>query len=199
MAIHSGRHQLDQGSGRITLRTFRDGLAAQAGHDLTIEVARWSGEIVLADDLIPQSLDVTADLGSLVVKDGTGGLKPLTDRDKREIAVTARKVLSTDRFPEVKFSATAFQPGPDTSDGAGLPDRAGTISGTLSLAGQSGPLQLQVRPDGGGRYQATATVRQTAFGIKPYSGFLGALKVRDAVDVEVDVDLSEAQPQEPAA
>jgi polyisoprenoid-binding protein YceI len=181
-------------SGRITLRTFRDGLAAQAGHDLVIEVARWSGELVVSDDLTPAGLTVTADLGALVVREGTGGLKPLTDRDKREIAVTARKVLSTDRFPEVTFSATSFQPAADTSDWS-----VGTVSGTLQLAGKSGPLQLQVRPAGSGRYLATTTIRQTDFGIKPYSGFLGALKVRDTVDVEAEVDLSAADEQEPAA
>ena len=50
-----------------------------------------------------------------------------------------------------------------------------------------------------GLYQATTTVRQTDFGIKPYSAFLGALKVADAVEVEVDLDLSQARSQEPAA
>lgn len=198
--------------GRITLRTFRDGLAAQAGHDLTIEAARWSAELIVAEDLTPASLTVTVDLGSLVVREGTGGLKPLTDRDRREISVTARKVLKADRFPETVFSATEFEPAPDTTDGsAATPapvgsstgatgtDTAGTVRGTLSLAGQSGPLELRVRPEGSGRYAATTTIRQTDFGIKPYSGFLGALKVRDTVDVQVEVDLSVAGEQESAA
>lgn len=191
MAIHSGRHQFGTDSGRITLRTFRDGLAAQAGHDLTIEATRWSAELAVSEDGTPASLKVTIDLGALAVRAGTGGLKPLTDRDKREIGVTARKVLAVDRFPEATFTATTFQPG---TDGAG-----GTISGTLSLAGRSGPLQLQVSPAGSGRYRATATVRQTDFGIKPYSGFLGALKVRDTVEVEVEADLADGADQEPDA
>jgi len=41
MAVRAGRHQLGPDQGRIILRTFRDGLAAQAGHDLTIEATRW--------------------------------------------------------------------------------------------------------------------------------------------------------------
>ena len=48
-------------------------------------------------------------------------------------------------------------------------------------------------------YHATTTIRQTDFGIKPYSAFLGSLKVADAVEVEVDIDLSQAADQEPAA
>ena len=30
---------------------------------------------------------------------------------------------------------------------------------------------------------------QSGYGIKPYTAFLGALRVRDAVDVAIDVDL----------
>jgi polyisoprenoid-binding protein YceI len=194
MAIHAGRHQFGTDRGRITLRTFRDGLAAQAGHDLTIEVGRWSAELVVADDLSPASLQVTADLGALIVRDGTGGLKPLTDRDKREVGVTARKVLSVDRFPEATFSATSFR-----SASAGSAADSGVIAGTLTLAGQSGPFELHVSSAGTGIYQGTGTVRQTDFGIKPYSGFLGALRVRDTVDVTVEVDLSTAAEREPAA
>jgi polyisoprenoid-binding protein YceI len=190
MAIHSGRHQFGTDKGRITLRTFRDGLAAQAGHDLTMEATRWSAELVVSPDQTPASLKVTVDLGALAVRTGTGGLKPLTDRDKREIGVTARKVLSADRYPEATFLATAFK-----SD----PGGGGTISGTLSLAGQTGQLELRVSSVGPDRYHATTTVRQTDFGIKPYTGFFGALKVRDTVDIEVDADLSGADEQVPAA
>ena len=110
MAVLAGRHQLGPDRGRIILRTFRDGLAAQAGHDLTIEATRWSGVLEVNDDLSPAGLDVSIDMGALVVRDGTGGVKPLTDRDRREIAVTARKVLASDRHPEADFAAAGFEP-----------------------------------------------------------------------------------------
>ncbi len=199
MAIHAGRHQFGMDKGRITLRTFREGLVAQAGHDLIIDVARWSADLVVSADLAPVSLKVTVDLGSLLVRDGTGGLKPLTDRDRREIAVTARNVLKADRFPQAEFNATVFQRRPDTSDGLAVADGGGTVRGTLSLAGQTAPVELNVQSAGSGKYQATTSIRQTDFGIKPYSAFLGSLKVRDVVDVEVQVDLSTAREQETAA
>jgi polyisoprenoid-binding protein YceI len=72
-------------------------------------------------------------------------------------------------------------------------ERAGsgvTIDGTLTVCGQTRPLRLAVSETGPDRYRATATVVQSEYGIKPYTAFLGALRVRDAVDVEVDVDLS---------
>ena len=182
MAVKAGRHQLGTDRGRIVLHTFRDGLAAQAGHDLTIEVGRWSGELTVNDDLSPAALDVQLDMGSLIVREGTGGLKPLSDRDRREIAVTARKTLAADRHPDATFTAAEFQP---EADGGGL------IKGTLTLAGKARPLWLRVRQTGPDRYHATGEVVQSEHGIKPYTGFLGALRVRDAVAVDVDVDLSE--------
>jgi polyisoprenoid-binding protein YceI len=191
MAMPAGRHQFGTDNGRITLRTSRDGLAAGAGHDLTIDAVRWTGELVLSDDRKPVSLTAKIDIGALVVRAGTGGLKPLTDRDKREIAVTARKVLAADRHPEATFTATAFEPGPD--------GMSGVITGTFTLAGQARPQRLHVSQTAPGQYKATTTVRQTDYGIKPYSGFLGALKVADAVEVEVEVDLSQAADEESAA
>jgi polyisoprenoid-binding protein YceI len=183
MAVHAGRHQLSTDCGRIVLHTFRDGLASQAGHDLTIEAARWSGELTNGDDLVPTGLEVKIDMGSLIVRDGSGGLKPLSDRDKREIGASARKVLAADRHPEATFTADKFEPA-DSGDGV--------ISGTLTLAGTSRPLQLQVSQTGEGSYRATGSIVQTQFGLKPYSGFLGALKVRDAVELEAEIDLPEA-------
>jgi len=161
MVVLAGRHRLGPDRGRLLLRTFRDGLAAQAGHDLTIEAIRWSGELMVNDDLSPASLEVRVDLGALVVRDGTGGVKPLTDRDRREIAVTARKVLGADQHPEAVFAADSFRP---------AADGGGEIGGTLTLRGQ---------------------VIQSDYGIKPYTAFLGALRVRDAIDVAVEVDLSD--------
>ena len=60
------------------------------------------------EDLSPAGLEVRVDMNALVVRDGTGGVKPLSDRDRREIAVTARKVLAADRNPEAVFAADDF-------------------------------------------------------------------------------------------
>ncbi len=133
MADHAGRLHLGAERGRIVLLTTRDGLAAQAGHDLTIEITRWSAELEVADDLTPAGLTVRADMNSLAVREGTGGVKPLTDRDRREIAVTARRLLGVDRQPEATFTASGFEPG---SNGGGI------VHGTLSLNGTSQPLTL---------------------------------------------------------
>lgn len=181
MTVQAGHYELGPDRGQIILHTAREGMASSAGHDLTIEVRQWSGDLTVNDDLSPASLEVRIDIGSLAVLEGTGGLKPLTDKDRHEIGVTARKVLSAGRHPQATFTASGFQPAAD----------GGVITGTLTVAGSSGPLSLQVRQTGPDRYHATGEVVQSGHGITPYRGFFGALKVRDAVGVDVDVDLSQ--------
>ena len=182
MPVPAGRHRIGADHDKLTLNTGRDGLASSAGHDLALEATRWSGELTIEADGKPSALDVHIDMGALVVRSGSGGVKPLSDKDKRDIQVQARKVLGSDRNPEATFSAAKFEP--DSSGG-------GVITGTLTLAGQSQPFRLEVSETSQGKFHGTGSVVQSDFGIKPYSGFFGALKVRDKVGVEVDVDLSQ--------
>jgi polyisoprenoid-binding protein YceI len=204
MVDPSGHYRLVPDSGRIVLHTSRDGLAATAGHDLTIDVPRWSGDLVVNDDGTPVSLAVRIDVGALTVRGGTGGLKPLTDRDRREIGVTMRRLLETSQYPEAVFIATRFEPRGDGAviegaviegaviEGAvieGAVIEGAVIEGDFTLRGATRPLKLEVTQTGPGTYKATGTVVQSSYGIKPYTGFFGALKVRDAVAVEAEVEL----------
>jgi polyisoprenoid-binding protein YceI len=66
----------------------------------------------------------------------------------------------------------------------------GAIEGTLTLNGRSQPARLQVTNPAPGRYRGSVPVVQSAFGIKPYTGFFGALKLRDEVAAEFEVDLN---------
>jgi polyisoprenoid-binding protein YceI len=184
MTVAPGRYRLGPESGRIVIKTFRDGLAAQAGHDLIIDVTRWSGEFVVNEDKTLAAIEARIDMTSWVVREGKGGLKPLTDSDRREIVATARRLLSADRYGEAEFVATRFHQ---------TDDEGGTMDGTLTLRGVSRPLQVGYTQIGPGRYRGTGTVVQSAYGIKPYSAFLGALRVRDAVDFEVEAEVP-AQP-----
>ena len=177
------RHQIGPDQGELLLRTSRQGAAAKAGHDLTIEVTRWSGEVVLGADPAAATFTVTVELGSLRVLAGTGGIKPLTDRDKAEIAATARRLLDVDHRPTATFTSTAVVPGA----GGG-----GVVEGTLSLLGRDNPLRLEISRSDDGRYQAVGSVRQSEYGLKPYTAFFGALKLADMVRVEAHLDLPDA-------
>lgn len=171
--------------GRLVLRTGRTGLAGKAGHDLTIDVADWTGEVRRSGaDPGSARLRVDVALSSLRVREGTGGALPLSDRDRAEIDSTMRRMLAPTGAETATFVSTSV-----TSTGDG-----GTIEGTLTLHRRDAPVRLNVERSDPDRYRGTASVAQTAHGIKPYSGLLGALKVRDEVVVEFEVDLSAAEP-----
>jgi YceI-like domain len=186
VAAISGNFRLGPDNGRIIVRTGRVGIAAKAGHDLTIEVTSWSARVDIpaeeAGGVTAATITAELDLGSLAVRQGTGGAKPLTDRDRGEIKKTISGILGDG---EASFTSSRI-----IRSGAS----GGAVEGMLTINGKTQPTRLQVTEPGPGRYRGTATVAQSAFGIKPYVGFFGALKLRDEVGVEFEVDLSRAAP-----
>lgn len=163
----------------LTIKTGRAGLAARAGHDLVIEAERWSASVELDSEQPDRSsLSVTVDATALRVRDGTGGVKPLTDKDREEIQRNiANKVLQTGSHPEITFKSTAIH---------GQGGHMLRIEGQLTIAGVTKPSQISVQVEPAGAetlLKASATVTQSDFGIKPYTGLMGALKVADDVEV----------------
>jgi len=187
----AGTFQLGPDAGRVLIKTGRAGLAAKAGHDLTIEITRWSARVVVPADAGAAGAEITAelDLGSLAVREGTGGAKPLTDKDRGDIKNSARKILGDQA---ASFTSTRVIPASSGSGSGPGSGSGGAIEGTLTLNGRSQPVRLQVTSPGPGRYRGGATIRQTGLGITPYSGFFGALKLRDEVGVEFEVSLDRA-------
>jgi hypothetical protein len=208
MAASTGNYRLGPDAGQVVIKTTRAGLAARVGHDLTLDVTRWSADITVpggapaeaapaeaapaetapaetapGGDLSAATVTAELDLGSLVVREGTGGARPLSDSDRRDIESTMRKILGGSGGPATAvFRSTRVIP-----SAAG-----GAIEGTLTLNGRSQPVRLQLTGPAPGRYRGTVTIVQSAFGIKPYTGFFGALKLRDEVVAEFEVDLGRA-------
>jgi YceI-like domain len=174
----AGTYELGPGSGRVLVRTGREGLASRVGHDLTLEVTSWSARVVVppSGDLGAASVTASLDLGSLTVRAGSGGAKPLTDRDRREIEKQARKILGP--AAAASFASAKVSP------------VSGEIEGTLTLRGTAREFRFPVTEAGPGHYQGRATLKQTDFGITPYSGFFGALKLRDELTVEFEVTVA---------
>lgn len=179
MNAMSGAFSLGPDAGRLLVRTGRTGLGSRAGHDLTLEVTRWEGTAHLESvEPAAGSVEVTAWVDSLEVREGTGGLKPLTDGDRRDIKKNITdKILRADRHPTIEFRSTAVE-----GDSAAL-----TVQGELTIGGETHPATLHATLVDD-RLTGKATVQQSQWGIKPYTGFFGALKLKD--DVEVAFDLS---------
>lgn len=152
-------HKLGPSNGSLRVKTTRQGVAAKAGHDLTIEVGSW--EATLDTDGAAPSFELEADGGSLKVVDGHGGAKPLSDGDRKKID---KDVLGG---KPIRFKTT----GPGTGD--------------LELAGTTRPATFDLKIGDDGTFSGHATVVQSEWGIKPYSAMMGALKVADEVEIAV--------------
>jgi polyisoprenoid-binding protein YceI len=181
MGVGDGRYELGPESGQLQLKTTRTGLGARAGHDLTIEVTRWHAD-VLMDTAHPSasSVSVEVDTGSLEVREGSGGIKPLTDSDRAQIKTTIQqKVLHTGQHPAINFRSTRIE-GTEESF---------TVDGDLTITGVTQPVTVHGRL-ADGRVQGSATIVQSRWGIRPYTGFFGALKLSDEVRVEFGAALT---------
>jgi polyisoprenoid-binding protein YceI len=179
MALSPGRYAIGPDTGQLRIYTRREGVAAKVGHDLLITFRRWSGTIQL-DDPGTANVDVEIEVRSLEIVDGTGGALPLSGGDRDDITSTALRLLEAHRYPTALFGSTRVTP---SSDGA-------SIEGALTIRGHSEPLTLDVLETGPSTWTASVRVLQSAFGIKPYKAFFGALRLADEVRIGADVNLS---------
>jgi YceI-like domain len=166
-----GTHRLGPGNAALTVRTKRGGAAAKAGHDLDMLVTAWEGTLEVGDET---SAELTADASSLRVQKGTGGMQALGEDDKANIHQTIDDEVLERR--DIVFRSTRVA----SADGRL------TVEGELTLAGTTKPLTFELAVGDDGTLAGTATVTQTAWGLKPYSALWGALKVLDEVEVALE-------------
>lgn len=167
--------------GEIRIKTGREGVAAKVGHDLVIRFDKWSGRIrVGPGGPADVAVEVDVQLTSLVVVSGTGGAKALSEGDKGDITKNGLKHLDADKSPVATFRSTAAKPS----------GNGGVLEGTFTLGGKSAPLALTVTDGGGGKWHATGQITQTALGLKQFKAMMGALKLADAVAIEIDLNLA---------
>jgi hypothetical protein len=177
MTLRAGRHRLDPDSGTLQVFTYREGVAQKVGHDLVLEVERWEATVEVGAEGTVSAVRLEVDPGSLVVRQGLRGVKPLSERDRGEISRNIdEKVLL--RRPIV-FESEAV----DQTDGRL------SVSGELTMAGTTRPASFELSRSEDGSVEGRLSLTQSSWGIKPYRGLMGALKVRDAVEVVVSARL----------
>jgi polyisoprenoid-binding protein YceI len=181
--LQAGPYVLGPGDGTLSVRTKRTGAAAKAGHNLLFHVTSWEARLTVGADATATRLELDVDAGSLRVIEGTGGMQALGDDDKANIEQTIDKEVL--QRQAITFRSTQVQL---AADGSGL-----RVQGDLTLLGRSHPLAFDVAVSDGGTLSAVAIVKQTDWGMKPYSALFGALKVVDEVEIEIDVHLPAPQ------
>ena len=175
MPIEAGTHTIGPSNGSLKVTTGKEGAAAKMGHDLVLGVNSWQATVEGGDS---PSISLTADPGSVEVIEGSGGAKPLSDKDKGDIKKSiTNKVLGGS---QITFTSNAVE------------DNGGQMlaKGDLSIAGKSSQVSIPLSVNGG-TISGTITLSQKDFGIKQFSAMMGALKVKDQVTVEFEGQVPE--------
>jgi polyisoprenoid-binding protein YceI len=172
MGIQEGTHKIGPDNGTLLIKTGREGAAAKAGHDLTLEATSWDGTVEIGDS---SSVQLNVDPSGIEVQSGTGGAKPLDDGDKADIkkSITG-KVLGSDKI---------------TFQGNDADLSSGNVKGDLSIAGKSNTVSVPVDVSDDGTVKGSITLSQSDYGIKQFKALMGALKVSDKVEVQIEAKL----------
>lgn len=179
MSVQAGTHKLGPENGTLSVRTGRTGAAAKAGHNLLIHVTAWQATLEVGEDPARTSIVLDADATSLRVRKGTGGMQALGDDDKASIQETIDDDVL--KRKGIEFRSTAVQ---TAADGSRI-----SVQGELTLVGKAGPIAFDLTAGADGKLSGSAIVKQTDWGITPYSALFGALKVVDEVEVVLEADL----------
>jgi polyisoprenoid-binding protein YceI len=171
VSLSAGAHGFGPDNASLVVKTYREGMAAKAGHDLIIDVRRWSATLEVGQDASRSSIELQADARSLYPRQGLRGVKPLTDKDREEIRRNIdQKVLGGE---PIAFRSSAVE-----AAGGRL-----SVHGKLKINGRSRPASFELNLGPGGKVRGTVPLLQSEWGIEPYRGLMGALKVRDSIEV----------------
>ncbi len=165
---------IDPARSTVTVHVGKAGMFSAFGHEHEVRgpIAQGSVQASAADPKV-EVVVRTADLKVL-----DPGIKE-SDRAEIQSTMLGPKVLDAARFPEIRFRSIRVE---RTGNGW-------KIEGELTLRGQTRPVTVSAREDGG-RYTAATAFKQTAFGIAPVNAAGGTVKVKDEVKLEFEVYLS---------
>ncbi len=157
----------------VTVLTFKEGLLSAMGHDLKLRATR--GFVSVEGDAVDVEVQVDGLEVVGAMKDGKDLPDGLPSFAFAEIRKNLQKdVLEAKRFPTVHFRGTAS---------------ATQVQGSLTLHGVTRNVSA-ARHDDATHASAEFQLDQRDFGITPFSGMLGALKVKPSIVVRARVPLT---------
>ena len=148
----------------MTVRVYKAGVLGAFGHNHEIAAPIKSGAV----DTSAHTVELRVAAPSLKVRDPNGSEK---DRGEIQSTMARPEVLDAEHHPEIVFHSTGAE---STGDGAWR------LRGNLTIHGQSRPIEVQVR-ENGGRYRGSARLNQSEFGIQPVKVAGGTIRVKDEI------------------
>jgi polyisoprenoid-binding protein YceI len=154
----------------ITIEVHKSGLFSAFAHDHVVVAPIAQGTL----DAKAMKIDVTVNTKQVKVTD-----PEVSEKDRAEIQSTMQgpKVLDADKFPQIRFRSSHVE-------AAG--SQRYRVTGDLELHGTSRPLTFEVS-GGPDHYQGKTKFKQTDFGIQPVTVAGGTIKVKDEVEIKIDV------------
>jgi polyisoprenoid-binding protein YceI len=180
-AASADRYVVDGRSSRFTVQAFATGMLARMGHNPTIGIRDFSGEMKFnPDQLEAGSFHLVIKSDSLSVQDD------ISDKDLREIErLMKQEVLETAKFPEIVYDALSISV---TKMADALYSAA--LNGKLTLHGVTRNQRISVRVALFGtmlRASGDFTLDQTDYNIKLVSVAGGALKLKAELKFSFEV------------
>jgi polyisoprenoid-binding protein YceI len=165
----------------FTVKAFAAGLLSALGHNPTIALPDFEGEIFLNPDVVEQSsLRMVIHAASLTVTDD------ISEKDREEINRRMHEeVLESDSFPDVVYECSR---GSASKTGEGQFWVA--LNGELTLHGvkHHQPVSARVSVNGGSlRAAGEFSIRQSDYEIRPVSALGGAVKLKDEIKLSFDI------------
>lgn len=178
---------IDSGHTEIVAITAPEGLLAAASHGHVLEAKQPVGTVQM-NPAEPESLQVSVEVNpNFFINDDPAAVKrhgvknDLSNTDREKVARNARspQQLDASKFSRITFRSTRATKRPDGSL---------LLTGTLSIKGVpveiQAPITYTVTPE---RFtgETEFAIKQTAFGITPFSIGLGTVKNADQVLIRV--------------
>ncbi len=180
---------VDLGRSRIYVFVGKTG----AGHDHGVEGTLLRGELVLSHRENPGSLifdlkSLSADTPSARKVWRLKGDIDANTRSQVTSTMLSGAVLDTARFPSAEFVVQKVQALPADPKQPG--EQPYQLDGELNLHGIKRPVQFNAMAsevEGMTRLRGTVDLKQTQFGIKPYTKLFGAVGVADTLRVSGEI------------
>jgi len=175
------RYVTDAERSRFTVRAFAMGMLAAFGHDPTIAIPDFEGEVMVDPEAPEQgSLRLVIQAASLAVSDD------ISDKDRSEINRRMHEeVLESGGYAEIVYECSKV-----SASKTGEGQYWVALNGELSLHGvtRSQPVTARVSISGD-TLRATGDffVRQSDYEMRPVSAVGGAIKIKDEVKLTFDI------------
>lgn len=174
---------LPEGS-RIVVHVYKKGVFSGFAHDHEFEVTEWRANADIPDG-DPASASVEVVLSASSLRDRQPRLSE-SDRRKVDAQAAGPEVLDAQHHPQIEFRSRQVALEPPSGERRELV--RGKLLGTLTLRGRAVPTEVAFeaeRSAAAWRIRGRARLKQSSFGIEPFSGFGGTVGVKDELELEL--------------